>query len=428
MLDKTSHNEISHKDHCTNNLVHEAFGRDCIKTMNRLLNGGAKILEGGIDEIKNNPGKLATEVGISAATVFAIEAAGLSTAAVLGIAAIPIGAYGAYKAYEIAKKEGVGAIPKHLKQSYNSLQSTITNTFETQMHPEHFNKAQKDLADQRLHQLGAGSTVFAAALLGGPVKDITKVAVSKAVNFGDMAATRAWQQINGWVLPNGLRLCPEYATASAAGNQIASNFATKEASHLSGGIAVGSGSNILHMSAYESGNGRLPSTGRIEHTNDRSPTPRPAEVAGQAAIKAELPAIEEDTANKFIKMVVDGSYINHRQVHNFLNLIQRPGTCSSAQYGYNFTNLVSRGEKTESAFIKVLNQIGQETPGLENASSEQVLAAIPSMSNVRETICVLNEFGFRSNIGNTFQMGLCRGRSPAQAFEEALTVIVNKEF
>jgi S1-C subfamily serine protease len=163
------------------------------------------VAEGAAREVIDHPGKVAAEVAIGAGVVLASEALGVGAVAGAAIVAVPLAAYGIYKGVQMARKEGIGAIPHHLAESFKETKDNVVNTIATELHPLSHTAAQRAEADANLKALGASSTHFATGAVGGAAAGIETGAIE---GFGNefLASMEHWGT-------GGLR--PAYAYAFA---------------------------------------------------------------------------------------------------------------------------------------------------------------------------------------------------------------------
>jgi GNAT superfamily N-acetyltransferase len=97
----------------------------------------------------------------------------------LTLAGLALAYYEISHGVEIARKEGIRAIPEHIAGAFHA----ATNVIDTELHPSHYSKNELAAADQSLGSLGATGIHFVAGLSGVPLKRIGSEIFSVARSF-----------------------------------------------------------------------------------------------------------------------------------------------------------------------------------------------------------------------------------------------------
>ncbi len=160
-----------------------------------------ELTKGAVNEVKNHPGKIITDVAVGAAVATGVEMAAVPTAVVagvgLGIGAVAAVGYGVYKSVEIARKEGIAAIPKHVEQAVKKGAEFV----DTEIHLEHHTIAERKAADKEVEAIGGMASHVIAGGLGGVSGRLIKSGIDAGIAFGDRVGaqvvtglTHRWQE------------------------------------------------------------------------------------------------------------------------------------------------------------------------------------------------------------------------------------------
>lgn len=203
--------------------------------------GAAKVTgdwaAGAAKEVMEHPLKTAAEVGAGIATTAVAAELGVGVAAGAAIGGVALAGYGVYRGAQIAATEGVGAIPEHMRQSYNDTKNNLSGLIDAASTVYHGEGGQKERdAAERLESAGRASVPFAAAIVGGTGGEIGQAAIRGGANA-----------IND-ILPS-LSFQPELAYAGAgriAGNAMSAiQSATISGEHVA--VAGAAGATVSKM-------------------------------------------------------------------------------------------------------------------------------------------------------------------------------------
>jgi GNAT superfamily N-acetyltransferase len=153
------------------------------------MKAAAAVAAGATIEAKDHYVSLAVDAGIGVAITAAIDKIGLSskTTTKVGLAAVGLSLayYEISEGAQIARKEGISAIPQHMLAAFRS----ATKTIDTELHPALYSKNELAAADANLGSLGATGIHFVAGLSGVPLKMLGSEMFSLARNFSGRLST-----------------------------------------------------------------------------------------------------------------------------------------------------------------------------------------------------------------------------------------------
>jgi hypothetical protein len=199
------------------------------------------VAAGAAHEVVEHPLKTAAEV--AGGLVLATAAAELGVGALAGAAVggVALAGYGVVRGIQIASKEGIGAIPAHMKGAYEDAKHSagdMLSAASTIYHGETGQKAEQAAA--KLESLGRGAVPIAAFAVGGG-----------AGEYGQMALRGGAQMLED-ILP-ALSLEPAYALAGGGivGGAIATTPGRFGAEQVAAAAEAGA---VMQMS--EAGPGR----------------------------------------------------------------------------------------------------------------------------------------------------------------------------
>ena len=186
---------------------------------------------GAAEEVYEHPVKALAEVGTGIAAGAAMVAGGVTLAEGAALAAVPLAAYGVYKAGDIAIHEGVGAIPAHMADTYHEVKNGVAGAFDAASTVYHgsADRATLDASQQRLQTVGRYVVPFAAGMIGGAGSQLG----TEAVTVAGSLATRVAES----TLPS-LTLEPAYATVAGAGTSALEVAAARAAAGLPAAAAA----------------------------------------------------------------------------------------------------------------------------------------------------------------------------------------------
>jgi hypothetical protein len=202
------------------------------------------FLAGAGHEIVEHPLKTAAEVAAGVGVAFAAAELGIGLAAGATAAGVALVSYGAVRGVQIAAKEGVGAIPEHMKEAYESVKHSAGDVISAAgvVYRGEQGKKGEDAA-ATLENVGRATVPLAAVAVGGLGSDLAKVAVGGGAKILED------------VLPPMTLFQPAYAVADgvAGGAGVAARIAAR--SSTEGGVfAGGAGATAVaneNMSDFE---------------------------------------------------------------------------------------------------------------------------------------------------------------------------------
>jgi len=114
-----------------------------------------------------HPGQTLAEIGAGAVVTAAATEVGLGVVGTAAIAALPAAAYGIYRGVDIARTEGIGAIPSHMEQTLKEAQNFVSTSAEAIGSVYKGGTIETTGADLKVEALGRGAVPLAAGALGG---------------------------------------------------------------------------------------------------------------------------------------------------------------------------------------------------------------------------------------------------------------------
>jgi len=145
--------------------------------------GAAKVVghfaAGAGHEIVEHPLKTAAEVAVGAGVAVAAAEVGIGLTAGAAVAGVALVGYGAVRGVQIAAKEGVGAIPEHMKEAYESAKHSAGDVISAAglVYRGEQGKKGEDAA-ATLENVGRAAVPLAAMAVGGVGSDLAKAAVN----------------------------------------------------------------------------------------------------------------------------------------------------------------------------------------------------------------------------------------------------------
>jgi hypothetical protein len=237
--------------------------------------GAAKVVgtvvEGAADEVIEHPLKAAAEVATGLAVGVVAAEAGIGVVAAAAVGGVALAAYGAVRGIEIARTEGVGAIPAHMKQAYEDVKHSAGNVLNAASTIYHGEKGAKaDQAAAELENVGRGVVPLVLTAVGGA-----------GAELGQMAL-RGGAQVLGDFLP---ALTFEPAYAYAGGGIVGGAIATTPARVGAESVIAAEGAGVaMKMADGSEGNGgNMSDYDRQQHFIDGKKVPGPVEAPAGAA-------------------------------------------------------------------------------------------------------------------------------------------------
>ena len=197
--------------------------------------GGTRVAEqaavGIGKQVIEHPLTTAAEVGASVLIAGAAVETGIGVAGIAAVAAIPLAGYGLYKGAQIASREGVGAIPKHIAAAYHHAKESVESTAASVATVYHGGDPAKLVdAERQVQNVGRASVPFIAGALGGGASELGSAVIGTVERGGITAAKDIMSSFPSMTLQPALADGGVYSTAGAIAQ------ATSRAS-----IAIGEG-------------------------------------------------------------------------------------------------------------------------------------------------------------------------------------------